>query len=113
MKKILAAAAVVGLLAVPAVAASADIADAIKTFEGIAADPAKLKTFCDMNAAMESAGEADDAAIDALDKKVEGYMKTLGPDVEKAFDVGGDLDPDSDDGKAYDAAVEKLEKNCS
>ncbi len=31
-------------------------------------------------------------------------MKQLGPDFETAFEAGADLDPDSADGKAYDAA---------
>lgn len=113
MKKLLAAAVTGALLMVPAWAASPEIDGAIKTFQQIAADPAKLKTFCTMTSAMDSAGDSDDeATMEALDKKIEGYMNELGPDMQKALDVGGDLDPDSPDGNAYDAALDELEGKC-
>ncbi len=114
MKKLLTATAIGGLLIVPALAASAVVESAIKTFEQVGADPAKLKTFCEMTATMDSAGDSDDdAAMEALDKKIEGYMTALGPDMQKALDAGGDLDPEGEDGSAYDAALDKLEGKCS
>ena len=39
-------------------------------------------------------------------------MKELGPEFETAFEAGADLDPDSEDGKAYDAALDKLDAKC-
>ncbi len=40
------------------------------------------------------------------------YIKQLGADFETAFEAGADLDPDSEDGKAYDAALDKLDAKC-
>ena len=112
MKKILAAAVVVGLLVLPALALDPKVATAVKAFEAVAADAAKLKTYCDMSKTMGEADETDAENTD-LDKKIQGFMDTLGPDVVAAFDAGEDLDPDSADGKAYDAAIEKLDGMCS
>jgi hypothetical protein len=39
-------------------------------------------------------------------------MKELGDDFETAFEAGADLDPDSEDGKAYDAALDGLDGKC-
>jgi hypothetical protein len=39
-------------------------------------------------------------------------MKELGPEFEAAFETGADLDPESEDGKAYDAAIDKLDGKC-
>jgi hypothetical protein len=113
MKTILAACAVCGLLALPASAASANIETAVKAFEAVGADPGKLKTYCEMTKLTAGAEDtADDAKSEELDKKMQGYMKQLGSDFETAYEAGADLDPESDDGKAYDAALDKLDANC-
>ena len=114
MKKILAVAAVCGLLAWPAFAASPEVDAAIKTFADVASNPDKLKTYCEMSKTMADDGdEEDEAKIAALDKKIKGYMEALGSDFETAFKAGADLDPDSADGKAYDGAFDDLDKKCS
>lgn len=114
MRKILAALALCGLFVSPALAASAAVESATKAFDAVAADAAKLKTYCEMSKLM-SAGddeEQDESKAEALDKQMQGYMKKLGDDFESAFEAGADLDPDSDDGKAYDAALDKLDAKC-
>lgn len=114
MKKILAVAAACGLLAWPAFAASPAVESAIKAFDSVASDPDKLKIYCEMSETMEDAGdEEDESKIDALDKKMDGYMKALGSDFENAFEAGDDLDPDSADGKAFDSALDNLDNKCS
>jgi hypothetical protein len=114
MEKTLAVAAVCGLLAWPAIAASPEVEAAIKAFADVASNPDKLKTYCEMSKTMAAAGdEEDEAKIAALDKKMEGHMNALGSDFEKAFETGADLDPDSADGKAFDSALDNLDNKCS
>jgi hypothetical protein len=112
-------AAIAGLMiaaacaAAPAAMADAKVDAAVKAFDGVAADPAKLKTFCEMSKAMAGASdEQDEKKAAALESQLEGYMKTLGPDFKTAWDSGADLDPDSADGKTMNAALDKLEGKC-
>jgi hypothetical protein len=113
MKTILAAAAICGLCVPVAFAASAKVESATKTFEAVGNDPAKLKTYCEMSKLMSSTDDSDDEAKnDELDKQMQGFMKELGTDFEQAFEAGADLDPDSEDGKAYDAALDKVDAKC-
>jgi hypothetical protein len=112
MKPILAAVAVCGLLASPALA-NPTIDAAIKTFDAVAADPAKLKTYCEMSKLSAGGGDdADESTSEALDKQMQEYMKQLGQDFETAYEAGADLDPESADGKSYDAALDKLDDKC-
>ena len=114
MKKTLAVAAACGLLASPAFAASPAVESAIKAFDSVASNPDKLKIYCEMSKTMEDEDdEEDESKIDAIDKKMEGYMKALGSDFENAFEVGTDLDTDSADGKAFDSALDNLDDKCS
>jgi hypothetical protein len=112
MKKILAALAMCGLCVSPALAASESVETAIKTFDAVAADAAKLKTYCEMSKLMSTGDDEDEGKAEALDKQMQGYMKELGPEFEAAFEAGADLDPDSADGKAYDAALDGLDAKC-
>ena len=115
MNKVLAAIAVSGLLVCPAFAASEAVQTSIKTFEATGNDAAKLKTYCAMSKLMsesENESEQDASKSEALDKQMQDYMKELGADFEKAFEAGADLDPESEDGKAYDGALDALDKKC-
>src|SRR5437868_1228466 len=60
MKRIVLAAVAVCLAAAPAFAASPKVDAAIKTFKAVSADPAKVKTFCDMSKVMDAMGEKQD-----------------------------------------------------
>jgi len=113
MKKYLAAFALCGLLASPVFAASAAVDTAVKTFEAVANDAAKLKTYCEMSKVMSSADAEDDSKAEELDKQMDGFMKALGADFQSAFEAGADLDPESADGKVYDAAMDKLDAKCA
>jgi hypothetical protein len=113
MKKILAAIAVCGFFVAPAFAVGESVEQAIKTFDALAANEGKFKTYCEINNVMSTASDDDDEAkTEALDKQVQALMKELGPEFETAFESGADLDPDSEDGKAYDAAIDKLDTAC-
>jgi hypothetical protein len=102
-----------GLATSPAIAADAKVDAAVKAFDAVAADPAKLKTFCEMSKAMASASdEQDEKKAAAMESQLQGYMNTLGPDFKTAWDSGAELDPDSAGGKAMNTALDKLESKC-
>ena len=110
MKRIVVAAVAVCLAAAPAFAASPKVDAAIKTFKAVSADPAKLKTFCDMSKVMDAMGEKQDAAAEA---KIQGFMKQLGTEFETAWNVGNDVNENSADGKAFNGALDDLSGKCS
>lgn len=105
-----ACAAAICLVVSPALAASPKIDAAVKTFKAVAGDAGKLKTFCAMSKVMESAGEKEDPKIDA---QIQGFIKQLGADFETAWAAGEDVDENSADGKAYNAALDDLSAKCS
>lgn len=113
MNKLLAACAFCGLFAGPVLAANAAVDTAVKTFDAVGNDAAKLKVYCEMSKVMSSADAEDDSKAEELDKKMDGFMKDLGPEFQSAFEAGADLDPESADGKTYDAAMDKLDEKCS
>jgi hypothetical protein len=98
------------LAANPALGASAQVDAAVKTFKAVAADPAKVKIFCDMSKAMDEAGDKPTPAADA---KINGFMKQLGKDFETAWAVAENLNDNSADGKAYNNALDELSGKCS
>jgi len=109
MRRILYSIVAVGVLTAPALAAAPKIEAAVKTFKGLSADQAKMKTFCEMSKVMAAAGEKEDKAADA---KIDGLMKQLGPDFEKAWAAGDELTENSPDVKVYQAAMDDLMNKC-
>ena len=109
MTRVLVACIAACLAATPALAASAKIESAVKAFKSVTADAGKLKTFCEMNKAMEQAGEKENPALDA---KIAGYMKQLGADFETAWSAAEGLDDNSADGKVYNTALDELSGKC-
>lgn len=114
MSKLLYITAACFLVVSPALAANPKVDAAVKTFATVEGDKPKLETYCKMSKSMAAggAGEMTEAQEEALGKEMEGYMKTLGAEFETAWETGGDLDPESADGKAYDAALGKLDGKC-
>jgi len=49
---------------------------------------------------------------DELDRQLQAYMKELGSDFEVAYEVGADLKAETPEGKAYDAALDRLDDKC-
>jgi hypothetical protein len=90
-------------------AASPKIEAAVKTFKAVAADPAKLKTFCAMDAALEAAAEKKDKAAGA---QITQLMKQLGPEFESAWNAGEGVDDDTPDGKVFVSALDELTDKC-
>lgn len=72
-------------------------------------DPARLKIFCAMSKAFDAVDEREDATAEAA---IEGYLKALGPEFQKAWDIGEDIDANSPDGRAMTAAVDALAGEC-
>lgn len=110
MKRILLAAIVACLGAYGAHAADPKVDSAIKTIQGIATDPGKLKTFCEMAKAMDAMGDKDDPQAEA---RIMALMKQLGPDFEAAWNISDELDEKSADGEAYNTAMDGLSAKCS
>lgn len=110
MKRVVVTGFALCLLTAPAFAASPKIESAVKVFKAVSADPAKLKTFCEMSKAMDAAGEKP---TPAQDEKITGYMKQLGADFETAWNAVEGLNETSADGKAYNAALDDLAGKCS
>src|SRR5262245_10489730 len=97
------------VIAAPALAASPKVESAIKVYKALAANPAKLKTFCDMSKLMEEMGDKQDAAKEAQIDRLAGQ---LGPDFQAAQEAGDGVDENSPDGKALFAALDDLEGKC-
>ena len=100
------------LLAPPAFAAGVDAATIGKNIEAAAGDPVKAKAYCDMSKKMEQIGD-DDKKAEAAGDEIDGYFKTLGADFQTAWDAGQAADEKSAEGKAFDAAMTKLDAKCS
>ena len=110
MSRALAACIAACLVASPALAASPKVESAIKVFKAVSTDANKLKTYCAMTKAMDSAADKEDPKLDA---QIEGYMKQLGPDFVTAWNAAEGLDDNSADGKAYNTAVDDLSGKCT
>jgi hypothetical protein len=109
MKRAVIACCTLGLCAYAVLAASPQVEQAIKTFRTLGADSAKLDTFCTMIKALDAADEKED---DAEDAKVTALVKQLGPDFEAAWRTADDVEEDSEDGKALNAAIDEVMAKC-
>ena len=98
------------LLALPAHAASPQVEGAVQVFRSVANDPAKLATVCQLAKVMDEAGDHLDAATEV---QIQTIVKQVGPEFETAWNLGDDLDEDSPDAAAYNAALEELSSKCN
>ena len=100
------------LLAAPtAQAATVDAATITKSIEQTAGDPVKVKAYCDMSKKMTEVGD-DDKKAEAAGPEIDGYFKTIGPEFEAAWNAGQEAGEDTPEGKAFDAAMTKLDAAC-
>ncbi len=99
------------LISAPAMAA-VDVATITTTIEQAAADPVKVKAYCDMSKKMEEVGD-DDKKAEAAGDEIDGYFKTLGPDFDAAWSTGQEAKEDSAEAKAFDDAMTKLDAKCA
>jgi hypothetical protein len=100
------------LAAAPALAASQNVEAAIKSLAKIEADATKFKAFCKLIKDLDDVPDQDTAKAEALEGQLENLLKSIGFDVLQAWDLGADLDPASEDGKAFEAAIDALEDRC-
>jgi hypothetical protein len=98
-----------GLLAMPALAASPKVEAAIKTIRAVAADPNQLKTFC---ALLEMEKVGDKQADPKTEAAIDGYVKRLGTEFQSAWEVVESIDENSPDGKAIDAVLDEVDDKC-
>jgi len=106
--------AVVCLAAVAASAADPKVDSAISVYEQVGNDQGKLTIFCEMSDFADSQEPEDPAAEPkedpAVDAKMDGYLKQLGPEFEEAWDI--EVDENSPDGKRLSAALDALGEKC-
>ena len=109
MQKVLAAFVAFSLFTTCASAADPEVESALKEFRVVGSNPERLKVFCALSKAIDAVDEREDAAAEAA---IEGYLKALGPEFQKAWDVGDDMDETSADGKALTDAIDRLVGMC-
>jgi hypothetical protein len=105
--------AVAGILAAgPVIAASANVEAAVKSLAKIEADAGKFQAYCKLIQDMDDVPEQDTAKADALETQLQTLIDSMGSDVAQAWDLAADTDPQSEDGKAFEAAFAALEDKC-
>jgi hypothetical protein len=86
------------------------VESAIKAFKAVSVDAAKLKTFCTMTKLLEGLGDSDDD--EAADAKVSELIKELGPEFEAAWKTADNVEEESEDGQALNAALDEAIGKC-
>ena len=91
-------------------------ADAQKLAQMISSDKAKLKAYCDMGKLQEQMEQADqkkdDKALEALSAKLDSLTQQIGPEYVKVMEGLEEIDPNSAEGKRFDAVFDALTKQC-
>ena len=92
------------------------MADAQKLAQMISSDKVKLKAYCDMGKLQEQMEQADqkkdDKALEALSAKLDSLTQQIGPEYVKVMEGLEEIDPDSAEGKRFDAVFNSLTKQC-
>ena len=92
------------------------MADAQKLAQMISSDKVKLKAYCDMGKLQEQMEQADqkkdDNALEALSAKLDSLTQQIGPEYVKVMEGLEEIDPDSAEGKRFDAVFDSLTKQC-
>lgn len=92
------------------------VADAQKLAQMISSDKAKLKAYCDMGKLQEQMEQADqkkdDKALEALSAKLDSLTQQIGPEYVKVMEGLEEIDPNSAEGKRFDAVFDALTKQC-
>jgi len=109
MKRLVVAGCAACLCAYAVLAASPEVESAIKAFKAVSGDPAKVQAFCMMTKTLDGLGDNDDEAAEA---KVDELMKQLGPEFEAAWKTAENVEEDSEDGKALNAALDETVSKC-
>jgi hypothetical protein len=92
------------------------VADVQKLVQIISGDKVKLKAYCDiakLQEQMEKAEEKkDENTIEALNTKADSLAEQIGPEYINVMDGLGEVDPDSTEGKQFEAVLNSLDKQC-
>jgi hypothetical protein len=97
-------------------APKATVADVQKVVQIIGADKAKLQAWCELNSLQDQMAAADQKhdqkTLEALSAKADALSEKVGPEYTKLMGGLEDVDPDSAEGKQFDAAFDSLGKQC-
>ena len=92
------------------------IAEAQKLVQTISSDKAKLKAYCDIGKLQEQMEKAeqkkDEKAIQALNAKADSLEQQISPEYAKVMDGLEEVDPNSAEGKQFEAVFNALVKEC-
>jgi hypothetical protein len=92
-------------------------ADVQKVVQIVSSDKTKSQAYCDLsklNDQMMAADEKKDTkALDALGKQADALIDKLGPEYSKMMDGLDQVDPNSPEGKEYEAILGGLDKLCT
>ena len=82
----------------------------------ISGDKAKLKAYCDISNLQEQMEKAeekkDEKAIEALNAKADSLAEQIGQEYMKVMDGLEEVDPNSAEGKQFEAVFNSLDKQC-
>jgi hypothetical protein len=105
MKQAAILAAMCVLVARPAAAESPAATATIKLYEAVAADPARLKIFCEMITFAAKSDDVDEATMD-------GFLDRLGKEFREAWTSEADPTDDPQDSELIDEAIGNLYVAC-
>lgn len=92
-------------------------AEAQKVVQIISGDKAKTQAYCQLaklNDQMAAADQRkDQKALEALGKQADELSQKIGPEYVKLMDGLDQIDPDSSEGKQFDALLAPLDNLCS
>lgn len=92
------------------------LADVQKVVTAIGADKTKLQQWCDIGKLQQQMAVADQKkdqkAMESLGNQADALAGKIGPDFVKLMDGLDQVDPDSPDGKKFDALFGDLAKQC-
>ena len=85
---------------------------AAASIEAMAADAKKAEGYCAISKEMAGVKEGDEKASEEVGKKLDDYLVSISEDTAEAFGIAEAVDPETEEGKAVDAAFAKLEGKC-
>ena len=92
------------------------VADVEKLAQMISGDKVKLKAYCDIANLQEQMEKAkqnkDEKAFEALNAKADNLAEQIGPEYIKVITGLEEVDPDSSEGKKFEALFNSLDKQC-
>jgi IDEAL domain len=92
------------------------VEDLQKLVQTISSDEAKLKVYCEIGKLQGEIDKAlennDEKAFDAVVAKLDDLVPQIGPNYKKAMDGLAEVDPNSDEGQKFTAALDPLHRQC-